>query len=291
VRYGLVGTGFWATEAHAAGLAAEPGVDFVGVWGRNMMKATALANRYGVHAYSDPQQMFEDVEAVAFAVPPQVQAPLAVTAAAAGCHLLLEKPLAVDVPAADAIVTATSATGVASVVFVTARFVPSVADWMTQVQERGGWHGAQATWLGSIYHEGSPFSSSEWRRERGALWDVGPHALAMTIASLGPISEVTAVGGREDLVHLVARHDGGASSHAVVSLSVPTKARVSTFAVYGEQGWAHMPAFDGDDVPAAYGAAVRALHNAARTGTPHQCDAQFGRDVVTVLSHADQNLI
>jgi predicted dehydrogenase len=291
MRYGLVGTGFWATEVHAVGLAAEPEVDFMGVWGRNVMKATALANRHEVRVYSEPRRMFEDVDAVAFAVPPHVQAPLALTAVAAGCHLLLEKPLAFDVPTADAIVAAASDAGVASVVFVTPRFVPSVTDWITQVQERGGWHGAQATWLSSIYHEGSPFSSSKWRRERGALWDVGPHALAMTIASLGPISEITAVRGREDLVHLVARHHGGTSSHAVVSLTAPTQARASTFTVYGEQGWAQMPAYDSSDVPAAYSVAVRALHRAARTGTPHQCDVRFARDLVSVLSHAERALI
>ena len=35
LRFGLVGTGYWAREVHAAGLAAHPDVEFVGMWGRD----------------------------------------------------------------------------------------------------------------------------------------------------------------------------------------------------------------------------------------------------------------
>ncbi|HET9292278.1 MAG TPA: gfo/Idh/MocA family oxidoreductase, partial [Actinomycetes bacterium] len=35
MRFGLVGTGYWAQEAHATALAAHDDADLVGVWGRD----------------------------------------------------------------------------------------------------------------------------------------------------------------------------------------------------------------------------------------------------------------
>jgi predicted dehydrogenase len=62
------------------------------------------------------------VEAVAFAVPPEVQAELALVAAKVGKHLLLEKPVAMTVAAVHALRDAATSAGVASVVFFTDRF-------------------------------------------------------------------------------------------------------------------------------------------------------------------------
>ena len=73
----------WAAETHAAALAAHPDAEFVGVWGRDPAKVDALAGRYGVGAYHDVDALFADVDAVAAALPPDVQADLAVRAATA----------------------------------------------------------------------------------------------------------------------------------------------------------------------------------------------------------------
>src|SRR6185369_10319840 len=121
MRFGLLGTGYWAREVHAAALASHPGVDFVGVWGRDPAKAAAL----GVRAYGDIDALLGDVDAVAIALPPDVQADLALRAARAGKHLLLDKPLALTVAAADAIVAEVDARGLASVIFFTSRFQPT----------------------------------------------------------------------------------------------------------------------------------------------------------------------
>ncbi len=71
---------------------------------------------FGVSAYDDFETLLEDVDAVAFAVPPGIQAELALVAAASGKHLLLDKPVAMTVAAANALRDAAISTGVASVV-------------------------------------------------------------------------------------------------------------------------------------------------------------------------------
>ena len=35
LRFGLVGTGYWARTTHAPSLASSDGIEFVAVWGRN----------------------------------------------------------------------------------------------------------------------------------------------------------------------------------------------------------------------------------------------------------------
>ena len=90
MRFGLVGTGPWAGIAHGPGLVAADDVELTGVWGRNPERADALGTRLGVPAYDAFEALLAEVDAVAFAVPPEVQAELALVAAKAGRHLLLD---------------------------------------------------------------------------------------------------------------------------------------------------------------------------------------------------------
>ena len=132
MRFGVLGTGFWAKEIHAAALAAHPTAELVGVWGRDVAKAKAVGAEFDVPGYGDVDELLAEVDAVSFSLPPDVQAPLAVRAAEAGKHLLLEKPIALTVPDADRLVDAVQAAGVAAVVFFTFRFQEGTTAWLTQ---------------------------------------------------------------------------------------------------------------------------------------------------------------
>src|SRR5688500_203213 len=134
MRFGLVGTGPWASMAHGPGLKAAEGVDLVGVWGRSPGNTRSLAASLETTAYDDFDALIADVEAVAFAVPPGVQADLALVAARAGKHLLLDKPVAISVEAARAVRDAAAASGAASVVFFTDRFVATSRAWLEDVR-------------------------------------------------------------------------------------------------------------------------------------------------------------
>src|SRR5215203_4992490 len=77
MRFGLVGTGPWAERVHGPALSGTPGIELVGVWGRSEERASALATDLGTTPYVDLDALVADVDAVAFAVPPDVQAELA----------------------------------------------------------------------------------------------------------------------------------------------------------------------------------------------------------------------
>ncbi|WP_055585987.1 Gfo/Idh/MocA family protein [Peterkaempfera griseoplana] len=289
MRFGLLGTGPWATAVHAPVLDAHPDVEFAGVWGRRPEAANALAERFGARSYQDLDALLSDVDAVAVALPPAVQSELAVRAAKAGCQLLLDKPLAVTVPAAREAVAAAQAADVASVVFFTTRFGLEQEAWISEQARTGGWFTGRADWLGAVFSAESPFAASPWRREKGALWDVGPHALSVLLPVLGEVEEVTAVRGPADTVQLFCRHGSGATSTATLSLTAPPAASGATVELRGEGGVVVLPERN-DGPAAALHRAVDALRSAAATGTPHPCDAAFGLAVVEVLAAAEQSL-
>jgi predicted dehydrogenase len=214
-----------------------------------------------------------------------VQAPLAERAAAAGKHLLLEKPVALSTAAADRVVDAVAAAGVASVVFFTNRFRTATSTWLEQAA-RTTLAGGSVTWLGTL--AGSPFDTP-WRREHGALWDIGPHALSLLVPALGPVTAVTAGAGQGDTVHLVLSHPAGRASTVTVSSTAAELATGTDVWVHGDAGRLVLLPESGVAVE-AHQVAVTELQAAALTGGAHPCDAAFGRDVVRVLEAAQRSL-
>lgn len=290
MRIGLLGTGPWAEAAHAPALDEHPGLEFAGVWGRGPEAARALAGRHGTRAYEDVDALLADVDAVAIALPPSVQAPLAARAARAGRHLLLDKPLAADVEEGREVVRAADEAGVASVVFFTSRFQSAPEAWITEQAATDGWFTARAEWLGAVFTGDSPFAASPWRREKGALWDVGPHALSVLLPVLGDVTRVAAATrGPGDTVHLVLEHTGGASSTLTLSLTAPPAAAGAVVELRGKAGTTVLPMSHEGPVPALVRAAD-ALLAAARTGRPHPCDAAFGLRVTEVLAAVEERL-
>ncbi|NEB03639.1 Gfo/Idh/MocA family oxidoreductase [Streptomyces sp. SID13726] len=287
MRIGLLGTGPWARMAHAPALVAHPELEFAGVWGRRPDAAEELADEHGVRAYDDVDALLADVDAVAIALPPAVQADLAARAARAGRHLLLDKPLALTVEQGRAVVEATRETGAASVVFFTSRFLSETEAWIGEQAGVEGWFTARAEWLGSVFTSDSPFADSPWRREKGALWDVGPHALSVLLPVLGDVRDVAAaVRGPGDTVHLVLRHTGGASSTLTLSLTAPPAAAGAGVELRGAGGVTRLPESTEGVVPAVLRAADGLLA-AARTGQPHPCDAAFALRVTEILTTAE----
>ena len=270
IRFGVVGTGHWARTVHSPGIEAHPDVELVATWGRN----------------DDFDEFLSGVDAVTFAVPPHVQAPLAIRAAEAGKHLLLEKPIAADVATADQLVAA--AADVSTVVFFTSRFVEAWEDWFDE-QRSTPLLGGRAEWLVLLEPDG-PYGNSQWRKTEGALWDVGPHALSYLLPALGPVVSVAGARGRGDLVELVLSHEGGATSTMALSSTMPADTTRVTVELYGEHGFRPRPDSP-REVSACYARALsELLENIAVGETAHRCDVRFGREVVDVLSRCEEVL-
>ncbi|GAA3558315.1 Gfo/Idh/MocA family oxidoreductase [Amycolatopsis ultiminotia] len=287
LRVGLVGTGPWATTVHAPGLAEHPGTVLSAVWSRRHEAATALAQAYDAVPATDLDELFEQVDALAFAVPPAVQAEIATRAAEAGKHLILEKPIAADLAGAQRLADAVTAAGVASLVMLTLRFAQQTRDWLDGVTQAGGWRGGGARWLSGALLSGR-YATSAWRlsAEGGALADVGPHAFDLLDAALGPITEVLAAHRAEDdLWQVLLAHKGGASSTATLTLRLPVQPTVVEVAVYGDHGYRTLgrAGTAGD----SYTALLDDFAAMVSSGiTTHPCDVHRGLHLTRIIDQA-----
>lgn len=285
VRVGLVGAGPWAEMVHAPALAAGPDTTLAGIWARRPEAARALADAHGVPAFERLGDLFEACEAVAFCVPPAVQAELGVLAAKAGKALLLEKPLAADLDGARRLAGAIEEAGVASQMLFTFRYSSATAEFLDRARliEPFGGHAANVS--GALH--GGPFATP-WRLERGAVLDIGPHMIDLLDAALGPVVAVRAHGDPLGWVGLLLEHEGGAVSEASLSMAARGDTPPSRVEVYGRRGSA---ALLGSDLGDVFPEVVRQFAATVRAGGGHPLDARHGLRLQEVIDEAERQLL
>lgn len=112
VRVGVVGSGFMGRTWSEVAARHAAGTSLVAVAGGR--RAAALAADYGLAADAGPEELIarDDVDLVILASPPAVHRAQTEAAAAAGKHVLVEKPMAQDGAECAAMVAACEAAGV-----------------------------------------------------------------------------------------------------------------------------------------------------------------------------------
>jgi len=291
LRIGLVGAGPWAAMLHAPMLARSPDVELVGIWARRPEAATALAERRHTSAFENLDALMDAVDALAFAVPPDVQGQLAFRAARAGKHLLLEKPLALDLSGAAELVAAVEESGVRTQMVLTRRYMPSTISFLERAAALGPYGGRAAAISGAVLGD-APFATP-WRIAHGALLDVGPHVLDLLDAAIGPIGHISARGDARRYLVLTCEHQSGAVSQAALSISQPMDGNIWTFELYGPTGTLSLED-GGADAADQYAAAVasipRQLAEVVRSGADHPLDARSGLHLQELIDRAQRSL-
>lgn len=112
LRYGVVGVGATVYAMHRPALQGET-AEVVGVTDLNGDVSRARAAELGCDSYPDLKALLGGArpEVVAVLTPHPLHAAMAVQCLQAGCHVLVEKPMAVTVAEADAMVAAAEAAG------------------------------------------------------------------------------------------------------------------------------------------------------------------------------------
>jgi predicted dehydrogenase len=291
-RFGLIGTGVWAKMVHAPVAAASDIVAFTSVLGRNPEAARALAEPFGAKAYADLPAFLDSVDIVGLSLPPDVQPEFALAAAAAGKHLLLEKPVAIDPAEANAIADAIEARGLKSVVFFAQLLMPRILDWIAAAGP-DGWTAARIDNMSQLLLDPeNPFHKTAWRANAGALWDTGPHAVALLNTVLGEVVEVSASRGLGDLTSTTLRHRGGALSTIASSFEAPAALPGET-AFFGAAGKLILPPSPDwfGEVREAYARALMTLVSAAPPAAVElRLDARFGATITRILAAAHESL-
>jgi predicted dehydrogenase len=234
IGIGLIGVGRQADWAHAGGIRRSGLARIVAVCDADADLLRKRARAYGLpgdRCFTRYQDLLAcaDVEAVTIATPNDLHAPIALAAAAAGKHILCEKPLALDLEQALAMLAAVRRHGVRHMTAFTYRFVPSMR-YLRHLVGSGA--------LGALRVVRSrrlmdfPDDTLGWRQVRaqagsGELGDMASHRIDFAQSLLGPARRVQGLtrlfvpwrrgpdGGPqaaevEDWTAFLAEFDGGA---------------------------------------------------------------------------------
>ncbi|AKC87113.1 oxidoreductase [Pseudoxanthomonas suwonensis] len=188
IGYGLAGSVF-----HAPLLAATPGLHLHTVVSRQADKVAATYPQARVLA--DPAQAFADpaIDLVVVATPNDSHAPLALAALAAGKHVVVDKPFALNVAQAQAVRDAAARTGRVLGVFHNRRWD---ADFLALRALLDDGALGEVAELHSHFDRFRPQVPDRWRDREGpgsGLWyDLGPHLVDQVLQLFGPPLAVAA---------------------------------------------------------------------------------------------------
>ena len=284
LRVGVVGAGPWAHLVHAPMFAVHPGTTLTAVWGRRLDAAEEVAGPLGAVGYDSFTRFLDQVDAVSFAVPPDVQTELAVVAARAGKALLLEKPVALDTATAETLAHEVASAGVGTQLLLTWRYRPDVRALLTSVAGAEVLGGRGRFLSGGFL--GGPFATP-WRLEHGPLFDLGPHVVDLLDAALGPVVGIRAHGDPRRWVGLLLDHDGGAVSEASLTGHSPFDESRAGIEVHTSDGVLEVDTAGFD--PGILTTVVDEFLTTA-TGSPHPLDVGRGLHLQRLLSLAADDL-
>jgi predicted dehydrogenase len=126
VRVGMIGTSYWA-DFMLQWLTSHPQAVPAAVCGRQRPRAEEVAAKFAIpRVYTDYREMLAQggLDAVIIATPDDEHYPMAMAALDAGLHVLGEKPMALNLPQARAMLAKAEAAGVKHMLNYSWRFLP-----------------------------------------------------------------------------------------------------------------------------------------------------------------------
>lgn len=286
LRFGVIGTAHWAREIHIPGLFAA-GANVVGIWGRTPSTVETIASERGLQAFANLDDLLDVCDAVTMAVPPDVQAGVALRAAQAGKHLLLEKPVTRDVESAKRIAKAVSDRDLATQVFFIRRFIPEIAAAIASEKDNV-WTQANIRVHASVMATKSPYSDSVWRQAPGAaLWDIGPHVLSVLIPMMGSVTAIEAQPERDGVSVFRTWHERGGVADVSVTLHCAADAVANDYRFFSATRELLLPNPEFSRVD-AFSRAVLELTDVVRSGRRDlPCGLPLGVNIVEWLVKAE----
>jgi predicted dehydrogenase len=235
LRVGVVGLNARVERQVLPGVAASPRARLAAVCSRDLGKAQRMAEPYvGCRAFGDYSTMLAagEVDAVFVMTPPEQHAAMSVAALEAGCAVMCEKPLAATFAEARAMAAAAQRSGQRTVVNFTYRTSPGfrLVEQLLADPGIGEPLHAELSYLqGRGLTQPGPF--------RGALVDLGPHALDALLWWLGPVTRIGAVSDPTGLSWALAgRLGSGATLAATISRVAAGRGNAVLATLSGRQG-------------------------------------------------------
>lgn len=223
IGFGIVGCGVVA-DYHIGAVRDTEDAELVAVYSRSEARARETGEKHGTPWYTDHRALLKHpgLDVVCICTPSGVRIPIVTDAAAAGKHLIVEKPLDVTVEGMDRIIRAAAEAGVKLMGIFQLRYGQAVNRVRDAVQ--AGRLGTPV--LGDAYikwfRPQEYYDSADWRGSwalegGGALMTQGSHTVDLLQWIMGPVRRVYARMGTlihdievEDTVVATLEYENGA---------------------------------------------------------------------------------
>ena len=213
LRIGVIGLGMG--RHHIAAYQTHPAAEVVAVADMDKVRLTEIADKYGVaRRYLTAEDLLdkESLDIVSIATPNKLHMPIAVAALKAGCHVLCEKPMAMNAGEARQMIAAAQTAGKRLMINFSYRFTDQSMALKAQVD---------AGVLGDVY-----FARTLWHRRRGLpkfggwfgqkelsgggpLIDLGVHRLDLALWLMGYPKPVWVLGNTYNPIALALAQEQG----------------------------------------------------------------------------------
>lgn len=178
LKLAIVGAGVWG-DTHAGIYTEHPGVEVLAVCDKNGDRAAAVAGKYGIeNTYTDVGDMLKSCkcDAVSIVTPDHLHTDIAVACAAAGRHMLIEKPIATTREDVHRIVDAANKHKVRVMVDLHNRWSPPFASAKQSIDagelgeiQTGYFRLNDTKWVAT--------DMLSWSAQSSILWFLGSHSL------------------------------------------------------------------------------------------------------------------
>lgn len=231
LRVGIIGAGYWGPNL-LRNFDQCPLSEVVGICDARPDRLAAIrALHPNIHRVAGVDELLAlGIDAAVIATPVATHHALARQCLEAGLHVLVEKPLAHTVEAAEELVSLANQHGRVLMVDHTYLFSPAVRHLRDLI--RGGDIGDL------LYVDGVRINLGLFQSDVNVVWDLAPHDLSIVDFVLGRQAEGVCAWGRghavqegvEDVAHVHIDYAGGATAHFHVSWLSPVKVRRMIFA-------------------------------------------------------------
>ena len=197
VKAAIVGAGLIAGKKHIPAFMKHRGkVELTALCDLNQDGARKLAAEFGVpRVYADIVEMIEKEkpDLVDICTPPQTHVKLAIEAMKRGCHVLIEKPMALTVAECDLIVNASHEYGVKVCVGHSDLFYYPFMEARSLVAKEtiGEFRGMRIFLSTPTSYMTSQENHWAHKLPGGVIGETGPHVVYMTLAFINPVRRVS----------------------------------------------------------------------------------------------------
>ena len=197
LRFALIGCAAGIAVTHLQALAKLPGAQIVGMSDINAERGAARAAETDSPFYTDHREMLAETkpDVAVIVTPHPFHAPIAFDCFDAGAHVLVEKPIAVEVADADRMIAAADAAGKILAVNFQQRYRPSIEAARALIDEGVIGNILRIVWIEPWFRTETYYKSASWRgtwkgEGGGVLMNQAPHTLDLLCYLVGQPAKV-----------------------------------------------------------------------------------------------------